>query len=139
METQDPVANRPDNAGNYDRNERERDYIGIIGEHIHHPVDLAALLPIGAGDELHRRAGIEQRRGGEERQAAGDKIDNPGQPRIGPPLPQPKHLKREYSDSVNAKRREMTEEQRDHTRGRQYESYRPDALANRDPAGERPQ
>ena len=56
-----------------------------------------------------------------------------------PPFPQPRYLEREHADAVNAERREMAEEQRRDASRRQREARGPGALAQGDPAGQRPQ
>ena len=48
-------------------------------------------------------------------------------------------LEREHADAVNAERREMAEEQRQNASRRKRETRRPGALAQGDPAGQRPQ
>ena len=121
------------------RDQREGGDVGVVGEDVHQPVDLAALIPIGRADEIHGRAGVEQWRRGEERQAAGDKIDDAARPRLAAPLPQPQQLERQHADAVDAERRQVAEEQQHDARGRQRKAHRPGALAQRDPAGQRPQ
>ena len=51
MKAQHVMADRPDDAGGHDRDQREGGDVGIIGDDIHQPVDLAALLPIGVGNQ----------------------------------------------------------------------------------------
>ena len=140
MKAQHAVADRPHDAGDHDRHEREGGDVGIIADDIHQPVDLAALLPVGGADKLHGRAGIEQRRRGEERQAAGDEIDDAAPARVRSRRSHSRaDLEREHADAVNAERREMAEEQREDASRRQREARGPGALAQRDPAGQRPQ
>ena len=60
-------------------------------------------------------------------------------PRLGALLPQPQQLERQQADAVNAERREMAEEQTTTQAVDSANAERPGALAQRDPAGQRPQ
>ena len=139
MDAQQPVPHRPHRAGHDQRDQRQRDDVGIALDDVDQPVDLAEPLPVILVGEAERRAREQQRDRRQERNAGGAEVDEPHRQRLAAAQPKPMRFDRQQADAVDAERRQVAEEQREREHRRHAEAQRPVPLAQGDPAGHRPQ